>query len=96
MSKNRNVRNAKRIRNHKRIHTTSHHEVPLQRSYLKVGEVVQYNDWLFALTSGGVLVTDFGCGIDFLRHHYIKYNPTDHKHWFKLHRVVTRRPDLKL
>ena len=90
MSKNRNVRNAKRIR------ATIVRDVPFQQSHLKVGEVVQYSRWLFALTNSGVLVTDLGCGIERLRHYYKSFGPVCHDHWFVPHRVATRRPDLKL
>ena len=90
MSKNRNVRNAKRIR------ATICRAIPFQRSHLKVGEVVQCSDWLFVLTHSGILVTDLGRGIENLRHYYKAYDPVDHDHWFMAHRVATRRPDLKL
>lgn len=90
MSKNRNIRNAKRIR------ATICRDIPFQRSHLKVGEVVQYSSWLFALTPSGALVTDLGRGIENLRHYYKAYDPVDHDHWFTTHRSATRRPDLKL
>ena len=90
MSKNRKIRNAKRTS------AIICREVPLQRAHLKVGEVVQYGDWLFALRADGSLATDLGCGIDRLRNYYKKSYPVDHKHWFATNRVATRRPNLKL